>query len=214
MVSALAAACALVVVDASQAGGTVAAAALEVADRVLVVAGDGMSQLSALSVVSTLLASGSGRVGVAMAVCLRGPSSNAGPVARVVESELRWPVLCALEDDRAMAADLVHGMAPGSRAIGPVVQGRRRGAGLGGPRPARCGVTASAPLPPPAWDQIRHGRRPEPQTLATVAEVDVATDGLGGVAARRGTLHAELLGAGPLEPLLDRAERHRRGRQR
>ena len=122
VVSALAAACALVVVDASQSGGTVAAAALAVADRVLVVAGDGMSQLSALSVVSTLLASGSGRVGVAMAVCLRGPSSNAGPVARVVETELRWPVLCTLEDDRAMAADLVHGLAPGSRAIGPVVR--------------------------------------------------------------------------------------------
>ena len=75
---------------------------------------------------------------------------------------------------------------------------------MGGPRPARCGVTVSAPLPPPAWDQIRHGRRPEPETLATVAEVDVATDGLGGVAARRGSLHADLLGAGPLEPLLDR----------
>ena len=122
VVSALAAACALVVVDASQAGGTVAAAALEAADRVLVVAGDGMSQLSALSVVSGLLASGSGRAGVAMAVCLRGPSSNAGPLARVVESELRWPVLCALEDDRAMAAELVLGMAPGSRASGPVVR--------------------------------------------------------------------------------------------
>ncbi len=122
VVSALAATCALVVVDASQAGGTVAAAALEAADRVLVVAGDGMSQLSALSVVSGLLGSGSGRVGVSMAVCLRGPSSTAGPVARVVESELRWPVLCALDDDRAMAADLVHGMAPGSRANGPVVR--------------------------------------------------------------------------------------------
>ena len=65
-------------------------------------------------------------------------------------------------------------------------------------------MSASAALPPPAWDQIRHGRRPEPQSLATVAEVDIATDGHGGVAARRGTLHAELLGAGPLEPLLDR----------
>jgi MinD-like ATPase involved in chromosome partitioning or flagellar assembly len=122
VVSALAAACALVVVDASQAGGTVAAAALEAADRILLVAGDGMSQLSALSVVSGLLASGSGRLGVSMAVCLRGPSTNAGPVARVVESELRWPVLCALGEDRPMAADLVHGMAPGSRANGPMVR--------------------------------------------------------------------------------------------
>jgi MinD-like ATPase involved in chromosome partitioning or flagellar assembly len=115
VVAALVTECALVVVDASAAGGTVAAAALEAADRVLVVAGDGMSQLAALSVVSGLLASGSGRIGVEMAVCLRGPSASSGPVARVVESELRWPVLCSLEDDRALVADLVHGVAPGSR---------------------------------------------------------------------------------------------------
>ena len=99
-----------------------AVAALAVADRVLVVAGDGMSQLAALSVVSGLLAAGSGRVGVEMAVCLRGPSASAGPVARVVETELRWPVLCALEDDRGLVADLVHGVAPGSRASGPTVR--------------------------------------------------------------------------------------------
>ncbi len=122
VVAALVTECGLVVLDASAAGGTVAAAALAVADRVLVVAGDGMSQLAALSVVSGLLAAGSGRVGVEMAVCLRGPSASAGPVARVVESELRWPVLCALEDDRGLVADLVHGVAPGSRASGPMVR--------------------------------------------------------------------------------------------
>lgn len=112
----------LVVVDASSAGGAVAVVALEAADRVLAVAGDGMSQLSALSVVSGLLATGSGRVGVAMAVCLRGLSSTVGPVARVVESELRWPVIGAVEDDRGVAADLLHGVAPGARGQGPVVR--------------------------------------------------------------------------------------------
>jgi secretion/DNA translocation related CpaE-like protein len=112
----------LVVVDASSAGGAVAIAALESADRVLLVAGDGMSQLSALSVVSGLLATGSGRVGAAMAVCLRGPSSTVGPVARVVESELRWPVIGAVEDDRGVAADLVHGVAPGARSNGPLTR--------------------------------------------------------------------------------------------
>jgi MinD-like ATPase involved in chromosome partitioning or flagellar assembly len=122
VVPALTAECGLAVVDASAAGGTVAAAALSSADRILVVAGDGMSQLAALSVVARLLASGSGRVGVEMAVCLRGPASSAGPVARVVESELRWPVLCALADDRGVAADLVHGVPPGSRESGPVVR--------------------------------------------------------------------------------------------
>jgi MinD-like ATPase involved in chromosome partitioning or flagellar assembly len=122
VIAGLVAECAVVVVDASVAGGTVAVAALAVADRVLVVAGDGMGQLAALSVVSGLLAAGSGRVGVEMAVCLRGPSASAGPVARVVETELRWPVLCALEDDRGLVADLVHGVAPGSRASGPTVR--------------------------------------------------------------------------------------------
>lgn len=122
VISALAAESALLVVDASPAGGTVAVAALTAAHRVLVVAGDGMSQLAALSVVSGLLASGSGRVGVEMAVCLRGPSASAGPVARLVESELRWPVISALEDDRRMVADLVHGVAPGSRESGPTVR--------------------------------------------------------------------------------------------
>jgi MinD-like ATPase involved in chromosome partitioning or flagellar assembly len=122
VVSALVGECELVVVDASSAGGSVASAALTEADRILLVTGDGMRQLSALSVVSELIASGSGRAGVAMAVCLRGRPSNAGPVARVVESELRWPVLCGLAPDRGLAADLVHGLAPGSRANGALVR--------------------------------------------------------------------------------------------
>ena len=65
-------------------------------------------------------------------------------------------------------------------------------------------MTVPPGLPAPAWEQIRGGRRPEPHNLATVAEVDVATDGLGGAAALRGSLEAQLLGAGPLEPLLER----------
>ncbi len=67
-------------------------------------------------------------------------------------------------------------------------------------------MTVSPGLPAPAWEQIRGGRRPEPQNLATVAERDVATDGLGGAAALRGSLQAQLLGAGPLEPLLELPE--------
>jgi MinD-like ATPase involved in chromosome partitioning or flagellar assembly len=122
VVSALAAQGGFLVVDADAAGGSVAAAALEAADRVLVVSGDGMSQLAALSVVSGLLAEGSGRVGVVMAVCLRGPSSVAGPVARVIETELRWPVLCAMEDDRVMAGDAVRGVPPGAREHGSMVR--------------------------------------------------------------------------------------------
>src|SRR5512132_1049356 len=63
-------------------------------------------------------------------------------------------------------------------------------------------VTAPVELPAPAWDHIRTGRPPEPENLAMVADVDVATEGVGGAAARRGSLEAGLLGAGPLEPLL------------
>jgi pilus assembly protein CpaF len=63
-------------------------------------------------------------------------------------------------------------------------------------------MTAPVELPAPAWDQIRTGRPPEPESLAMVADVDVATEGVGGAAARRGSLEAGLLGAGPLEPLL------------
>jgi hypothetical protein len=122
VVTALVEQCELVVVDASAAGGSVASAALSGADRILVVAGNEMRQLSALSVVSELLASGCGGAGVAMAVCLRGHVSSAGSVARVVESELRWPVLCGLGDDRGLAADLVRGLAPGSRANGALVR--------------------------------------------------------------------------------------------
>ena len=64
-------------------------------------------------------------------------------------------------------------------------------------------MTVPPGLPAPVWEQIRGGRRPEPQNLATVAETDVAIDGLGGAAALRGSLQAQLLGAGPLEPLLE-----------
>jgi MinD-like ATPase involved in chromosome partitioning or flagellar assembly len=122
VVSALISECGLLVVDASAAGGPVGVAALAAADRVLVVAGDGFRQLSALSVVSGLLAAGSGRVGVEMAVALRGASSTVGPVARVVESELRWPVLCALTDERGLSDDLLHGVPPGSRERAPTAR--------------------------------------------------------------------------------------------
>lgn len=122
VVSALRTECPLVVVDGSAAGGTVTAAALRTADRVLLVAGDGMSQLSALSVVAELVAAGSGRAGVAMGVCLRGPVATSGPVARVVESELRWPVVGVIGDDRLLPADLAHGIPPGARGSGPVVR--------------------------------------------------------------------------------------------
>lgn len=65
-------------------------------------------------------------------------------------------------------------------------------------------MSVSPPLPARAWDEIRGGRPPEPRTVAGVAEAQLATDGRGGSAVLRGALEAELLGAGPLEPLLGR----------
>jgi pilus assembly protein CpaF len=64
-------------------------------------------------------------------------------------------------------------------------------------------MSVEAELPAPAWDHIRTGRRPEPESLARVAEADVAIEGVGGAAARRGALEAGLLGAGPLQALLE-----------
>lgn len=64
-------------------------------------------------------------------------------------------------------------------------------------------MSVEAGLPALAWDHIRSGRRPEPESLARVAEADVAIEGVGGAAARRGALEAGLLGAGPLQALLE-----------
>ena len=64
-------------------------------------------------------------------------------------------------------------------------------------------MSVEAGLPAPAWDHIRTGRRPDPESLASVAEADVAIEGVGGAAARRGALEAGLLGAGPLQALLE-----------
>ncbi len=55
----------------------------------------------------------------------------------------------------------------------------------------------------PVWEQIRQGRRPDPDVVAEVAGSDRATVGAGGAAALRDAMTTRLLGAGPLEPLLD-----------
>ena len=72
-------------------------------------------------------------------------------------------------------------------------------------------MTVSAVIEPPpggaerqpVWEQIRQGRRPDPDAVAEVAASDRATVGSGGAAALREAMTSRLLGAGPLEPLLD-----------
>ncbi|MEO7235874.1 MAG: TadA family conjugal transfer-associated ATPase [Lapillicoccus sp.] len=63
-------------------------------------------------------------------------------------------------------------------------------------------MSVSSPEGAPVWEQIRRGRRPDPDALAVVASNDLATVGAGGAAAVREALTVSLLGAGPLEPLL------------
>jgi len=57
-------------------------------------------------------------------------------------------------------------------------------------------------LPGAAWEQIREGRAPDVEVLGRVAGSRLATLGVDGVASVREGLRSQLLGAGPLEPLL------------
>ncbi len=59
------------------------------------------------------------------------------------------------------------------------------------------------PTEPAVWQEIRGGRAPDPSSLSRVADVGLALLGRGGVESVRDTLQTRLLGAGPLEPLLD-----------
>jgi len=57
-------------------------------------------------------------------------------------------------------------------------------------------------LPGAAWEQIRQGRAPDVDLLGRVAGTGLATLGVDGVASVREGLRSQLLGTGPLEPLL------------
>jgi len=57
-------------------------------------------------------------------------------------------------------------------------------------------------LPGAAWEQIRQGRAPDVELLGRVAGSSLATLGAEGVASVQEGLRSQLLGAGPLEPLL------------
>lgn len=90
------------------------------------------------------------------------------------------------------------------------------GVGVSGSGVSRAGVSRAgvsvdtdgvAPpgvaLPEPAmWQEIRLGRTPDAAALERVADLNLATLGHGGVATVREDLQTQLLGAGPLEPLL------------
>ena len=64
-----------------------------------------------------------------------------------------------------------------------------------------AGTDAGPPLA--AWAHIRAGRSPDADLLGSVAAMDLATLGSGGVSDAQERLRVQLLGAGPLEPLLD-----------
>jgi hypothetical protein len=112
----------LVVADVAAAGGAVTDAALRQADRIVLVAGEGLRQLMALAVISGRLR-GRADVPAEMGVCLRvGSGTAAGAVGRLLEAELQVDVLCSVEEDKGVQGDVVHGVAPGSRAKGAVVR--------------------------------------------------------------------------------------------
>lgn len=114
VLSALAETDRLVVIDAS-AESPYAEVALAVATLVLVVGGTGVAQLAGVSAVGQWAAQRCSHV----MVCLRG-RDPAGEVAELLESVSALEVLACVPDDRRTRADLVHGVAPGSRGRGPV----------------------------------------------------------------------------------------------
>lgn len=122
VLTALAAECELVVVDVGLGQGTVTEAALDAAAQVVVVSGDGFGQLAALSVATAhVRGRGPTQVVPETAVCLRGRRLSLGSVSRLVETEMGVPVGFTLDDDSGVRADLVHGIAPGSRGGGAMV---------------------------------------------------------------------------------------------
>lgn len=108
--------CDLVVVDLSlDPGGVV----LNEADSCLLVGGSTLRQVAALSVTVRHVRQDLGFAGP-LSCCLADDGSGA-EVADLVDDELALRVLATLGRDRGLAADVAHGVPPGSRGRGPVV---------------------------------------------------------------------------------------------
>jgi len=119
VLTALAVECELLVVDVGLGQGPVTEAALDAATQVVVVAAHGFSQLAALSVATAhVRGRDATRVVPETAVCLRGRRPSLVSVSSLVEAEMGVPVAFTLDDDSGVRADLVHGIAPGSRGGG------------------------------------------------------------------------------------------------
>jgi secretion/DNA translocation related CpaE-like protein len=122
VLTALAEECELVVVDVAVLRGAVADAGLDLASQVVLVASSRLRDVAALSVVvDHLRARAPERVVPEMAVCLRGRRRSLSETVRLVEGEVGVPVAFTMDDDAGVRADLVHGVAPGSRGGGEVV---------------------------------------------------------------------------------------------
>ncbi len=122
VVGALAQVSELVVVDVAVLQGAVADVGLDLATQVVLVATSRTRELAALSMtVDHVRTRAAERVVPELAVCLRGRRRPLADAVRVVESEMGVPVTFTLDDDAGVRADLEHGIAPGTRAGGPVV---------------------------------------------------------------------------------------------
>jgi len=89
---------------------------LPLATQLVVVAGCQLRQLAALAVVGRWVQARCDQVGV----CLRG-DRRVHEIAPLVESAMGLRVIGLLTEDRGLAADLVHGVAPGSGGRGVLV---------------------------------------------------------------------------------------------
>ncbi len=97
--------------------GPLTAVALQRCTLAVVLAGSTVGQLSALAAVSRRVASAVDEV----FVCLRG-ARESGELQGLVADSVDLPVVGWLGEDSRIGADLLHGIAPGARSRGPMVE--------------------------------------------------------------------------------------------
>ncbi len=97
--------------------GPLTAVALQRCTLAVVLAGSTVGQLSALAAVSRRVASAVDEV----FVCLRG-ARESGELQGLVADSVDLPVVGWLGEDSRIGADLLHGIAPGTRSRGPMVE--------------------------------------------------------------------------------------------
>ncbi|MEI2827860.1 MAG: hypothetical protein V9F04_16785 [Dermatophilaceae bacterium] len=167
------------------------------------------------------------RAGGAATVILRGDAVTPGLLTDI-EDAVELPVSAVIGHDRVVLRDLERGRPPAARAraddgatpgwvpaggrrarrgaggeVGAAVRRRGRGGSLPPPgRGSGGGVMTEPVVQSRVWDEIRQGRSPNPQVVASVAAAEQAVLGVRGATSVASEIAASVLGAGPLEPVL------------